>query len=73
MIYGRDERGRFILKGAKKMAETQGYTTDKWAGKPKYNCSECSYDTLVKEDVETHVRLSHRAQPTVAAVTKDKE
>lgn len=42
------------------------YSTERWSGEAKYDCSSCSYDTLSKEDIEEHVRLSHPPQAAPA-------
>ena len=52
----------------KKARADQPYTTTRWKGRPKYNCTNCSYDTLNQEDIEVHVKKAHaqpRAQPSI--------
>jgi hypothetical protein len=42
------------------------YSQTKWKGKLMYQCGACPYSTLVKEDIESHVR-GHRDEPAAKA------
>jgi hypothetical protein len=36
------------------------YRIGRWAGRWKYSCRLCSYDTLVPENLQHHLRASHK-------------
>jgi hypothetical protein len=40
-------------------SKASGYATEKWAGKTKYQCDDCPYDTFNEELIKQHVK-----QPT---------
>lgn len=42
--------------------KTQGpqhWSQGKWRGKPRYQCSDCQFDTTSKPQVKQHVELVH--------------
>lgn len=43
----------------KKAKEPTPYTVESWAGKPKYQCSRCAFNTLDREGMVEHVITNH--------------
>jgi len=48
----RDARGRFVAR------EPEQWTVGQWAGRPRYRCCGCAYDTLDIELMRAHVRAA---------------
>lgn len=45
------------------------YTEGSWHGMPRYQCTQCPFDSLNEEVIRDHIRLRHMApEPTTRTV-----
>lgn len=51
------------------MSRHKHYRTERWDGKALYACETCHYNTLVRADMEEHVRTEHGAHADEGAAT----
>lgn len=62
------------------MPDATGFTQSTWAGKPRYQCDRCAYDSTSHSAIQAHVKLAHVKLPaaqveeaTIASTTSDEE